>query len=185
MFYKVIYNGAIVDVLDGNDVAYIKLEPTSGMALRTIRGDPDIIGVLSSDFSTVYAIEDGTNYQKVELVESWNDEEYYSIKEELDAQREVIYEEENNEVVDISALKSVLAQQQAEQLMDLLQIITDDLSDELIVKYPAFVEKWEEGKSYGLGKRLSYNGDVYKVVKSIGTSGATPDNSAAYYTKLN
>ena len=185
MFFKVIKDGVIIEIQDKNELTYIKTEATSGKNVRANKDDPDVFGVLSSDCGMIYAIVECQGYQKVDLVDGFDSNEYAEIQAEIDAQRTVVYEEQENEQINISALKSVLMQQQAEQLMDLLQIITEDLSDELIVKYPAFVEKWEEGKSYGAGKRLSYNGDVYKVTKSIGTSGATPDNSAAYYTKLN
>ena len=183
MFYKIVKDNNIVDVIRDNEVVYLT-HNEDGRVLRANNGDVGIFGVLSSDSSLIYPIigDDGNVFN---MVECFEEDEYVRIKSEIDEQRTVIYEEPTEETVDISALKSVLAQQQAEQLMDLLQIITNDLSDELIVKYPAFVEKWEEGKSYEAGKRLSYDGYVYKVTKSIGTSGATPDNSTAYYTKLN
>lgn len=31
-------------------------------------------------------------------------------------------------------------------------------------KYPYLVEKWEAGKTYAVGKRLEYNGTIYKVL---------------------
>ena len=183
MFYKIVKDNNIVDVIRDNEVVYLT-HNEDGRVLRANNGDVGIFGVLSSDSSLIYPIV-GDDSNVVNMVECFEEDEYVRIKSEIDEQRTVIYEEPTEETVDISALKSVLAQQQAEQLMDLLQIITNDLSDELIVKYPAFVEKWEEGKSYEAGKRLSYDGCVYRVMKSIGTSGATPDNSTAYYTKLN
>lgn len=184
MFYKIIIDGMIVDVITEREISYVKEDAYSGRLLMAKKNDPGIIGFLSSDMGTVYATVAHDKYQFVDVVECFNDNEYDDLKSEIDEQRSVVYEPVE-ETVDISALKIVLAQQQAEQLMGLLQTVTNDLSDELIIKYPAFVEKWEEGKSYEAGKRLSYDGCVYKVTKSIGTSGATPDNSTAYYTKLN
>lgn len=185
MFYKIIKDGVIVDVFREDTISYFKELPVSGRVLCAKKGDKDIVGIISSDSMTKYAIVQGTNYPVVSIIEEYDDSKYDELMDSISSQRHIVYEEVADDNVDITALKTVLIQQQAEQLMDLLQTITGDLSDELIIKYPAFVEKWEDGKSYDAGKRLSYNGDVYKVVKSIGTSGATPDNSPAYYTKLN
>lgn len=183
MFYKIVKDNNIVDVIRDNEVVYLT-HNEDGRVLRANSNDDGVFGILSSDSSMVYQIV-GDDNTTVRMVECFEEDEYVSIKSRIDDQRTVIYEDPTEETVDISALKSVLVQQQAEQLMGLLQTITNDLSDELIIKYPAFVERWEEGKSYEAGKRLSYDGCVYKVAKSIGTSGATPDNSTAYYTKLN
>ena len=38
------------------------------------------------------------------------------------------------------------------------------MADEQILKYPDFVEKWEVGKAYEVGKRLEHNGTIYKVL---------------------
>lgn len=59
----------------------------------------------------------------------------------------------------------------------LITQIVGDLSDEDIIKYPNLVESWTEGVSYDVGKRVSYNGTVYKIIEAIKTSSATPDNS--------
>ena len=183
MFYKIVKDNNIVDVIRDNEVVYLT-HNKDGRVLRANNGDDGIFGILSSDSTIVYPIV-GDDESAVSMVECFEEDEYINIKSEIDEQRAVIYKSPEEEVVDISALKIVLAQQQAEQLMGLLQTVTNDLPDESIIKYPAFVEKWEEGMSYSAGKRLSYNEDIYKVTKSIGTSGATPDNSTAYYTKLN
>lgn len=57
-----------------------------------------------------------------------------------------------------------MTREQAEQLRGLLENQTATMTDEQIVKYPAFVEKWESGKAYAVGKRLEYNGIIYKVL---------------------
>ena len=51
-----------------------------------------------------------------------------------------------------------MTREQAEQLRKLLENQTAGMTDEQILKYPAFVEKWESGKAYAVGKRLEYNG---------------------------
>lgn len=57
-----------------------------------------------------------------------------------------------------------MTREQAEQLRGLLENQTATMTDEQIVKYPAFVEKCESGKAYAVGKRLEYNGTIYKVL---------------------
>lgn len=43
---------------------------------------------------------------------------------------------------------------------------TAGMTDEQILEYPDFVEKWESGKAYAVGKRLEYNGTIYKVLQA-------------------
>lgn len=57
-----------------------------------------------------------------------------------------------------------MTREQAEQLRKLLENQTANMTDEQILKYPAFVEKWEAGKTYAVGKRLEYSGTIYKVL---------------------
>ena len=51
-----------------------------------------------------------------------------------------------------------MTREQAEQLRKLLENQTANMTDEQILKYPDFVEKWQSGKAYVVGKRLEYNG---------------------------
>lgn len=57
-----------------------------------------------------------------------------------------------------------MTREQAEQLRKLLENQTANMTDEQILKYPDFVEKWEAGKTYAVGKRLEYSGTIYKVL---------------------
>lgn len=57
-----------------------------------------------------------------------------------------------------------MTREQAEQLRKLLENQTASMTDEQILKYPDFVEKWQSGKEYVVGKRLEYNGTIYKVL---------------------
>lgn len=68
------------------------------------------------------------------------------------------WEEEEN------AIRQVWTQ--AEQLRKLLENQTANMTDEQILKYPDFVEKWQPGKEYVVGKRLEYNGTIYKVLQA-------------------
>ena len=53
-----------------------------------------------------------------------------------------------------------MTREQAEQLRKLLENQTASMTDEQILKYPDFVEKWQSGKEYVVGKRLEYNGTI-------------------------
>ena len=59
-----------------------------------------------------------------------------------------------------------MTREQAEQLRKLLENQTANMTDKQILKYPDFVEKWEAGKTYAVGKRLEYNGTIYKVLQA-------------------
>lgn len=54
-----------------------------------------------------------------------------------------------------------MTREQAEQLRKLLENQTANMTDEQILKYPDFVEKWEAGKTYAVGKRLEYSGTSF------------------------
>ncbi len=68
----------------------------------------------------------------------------------------------------------------------LLEIQTDGMPDEKIVEYPDFVEKWSgDGAAYSAGKRLAYNGTVYKVLQDhTSQTGWTPDTAPSLYAKV-
>lgn len=74
---------------------------------------------------------------------------------------------------------------QAKQLRALLVKQTATLSDEDILKVPAFVEKWKAGISYVAGTRLNYNDTLYKVLQDH-TSQAdwTPDNAPSLFATV-
>lgn len=57
-----------------------------------------------------------------------------------------------------------MTEEQAKQFRKLLENQTAGMTDEQILEYPDFVEKWEAGKTYAVGKRLEYNGTIYKVL---------------------
>lgn len=58
-----------------------------------------------------------------------------------------------------------MTKEQARQMRKLLEKQTDSMTDEEILNYPNFVEKWESGKTYATGKRLEYSGAIYKVLQ--------------------
>ena len=59
-----------------------------------------------------------------------------------------------------------MTRKQAEQFRKLLENQTAGMTDEQILEYPDFVEKWQPGKEYVAGKRLEYNGTIYKVLQA-------------------
>ncbi len=52
------------------------------------------------------------------------------------------------------------------QMRKLLEKQTESMTDDEIINYPAFVEKWKSDMSYDVGKRLEYGGAVYKVLQA-------------------
>lgn len=77
-----------------------------------------------------------------------------------------------------------MTREQAEQLRKLLENQTAEMTDEQILNYPDFVEKWRPNKKYEKDKRLEYNGVIYKVITTH-TSQAnwTPDTALLYILK--
>lgn len=77
---------------------------------------------------------------------------------------------------------------QAKQMRKLLENQTALMDDSEIINYPDFVEKWSgEGVSYEAGKRLCYNGVIYKVNDGQGHISQpdwTPDTAVALFSKV-
>lgn len=78
-----------------------------------------------------------------------------------------------------------MTKEQARQMRKLLEKQTDSMTDEEILNYPNFVEKWESGKSYTTGKRLKYNGTIYKVLQDhTSQDDWTPDAAPSLFAKV-
>lgn len=75
--------------------------------------------------------------------------------------------------------------ERARQLRKLMENQTATMTDEQIIKFPAFVEKWRSGQKYEVGKRMEYNGTIYKVLTEH-TSQAdwTPDAAPSLFAKV-
>lgn len=78
-----------------------------------------------------------------------------------------------------------MTEEQARQLRKLLENQTAAMTDEQILNYPDFVEKWRSGQKYEVGKRLEYNGTIYKVLTEH-TSQADwlPDAAPSLFAKV-
>ena len=75
--------------------------------------------------------------------------------------------------------------ERARQLRKLLENQTATMTDEQILKFPAFVEKWRSGQKYEVGKRLEYNGTIYKVLtEHTSQDDWTPDVSPSLFAKI-
>lgn len=75
--------------------------------------------------------------------------------------------------------------EQARQLRKLLESQTATMTDEQILNYPDFVEKWRSGQKYEVGKRLEYNGIIYKVlVTHTSQADWTPDVAPSLFAKV-
>ena len=78
-----------------------------------------------------------------------------------------------------------MTRDQARQLRKLLEAQTDAMPDEKIAAFPAFVEKWEPGKEYTAGKRLSHKELVYKTLQThTSQEGWEPDAAPSLFAKV-
>lgn len=59
-----------------------------------------------------------------------------------------------------------MTRDQARQMRKLLEKQTESMTDDEIINYPAFVEKWKAGTNYAVDKRVEYNGVIYKVLQA-------------------
>lgn len=71
-----------------------------------------------------------------------------------------------------------MTEEQARQLRKLLENQTAAMTDEQILNYPDFVEKWRSGQKYEVGKRLEYNGTIYKVLAEHTSQADWPPDAA-------
>ena len=78
-----------------------------------------------------------------------------------------------------------MTREQAEQLRGLLENQTANMTDEQILEYPDFVEKWQSGKEYVVGKRLEYDGTIYKVLTAHTSQDTwTPPDAPSLFAKV-
>lgn len=78
-----------------------------------------------------------------------------------------------------------MTKEQARQMRKLLEGQTDAMTDEKILNYPDFVEKWKSGKVYSVGKRLEHNGTIYKVLQDHTSQDCwTPDAAPSLFAKV-
>lgn len=78
-----------------------------------------------------------------------------------------------------------MTEEQARQLRKLLENQIATMTDEQILEFPDFVEKWQTGKEYAAGKRLEYNGIIYKVlVTHTSQADWTPDVAPSLFAKV-
>lgn len=78
-----------------------------------------------------------------------------------------------------------MTKEQARQMRKLLEGQTDAMTDEEILNYSDFVEKWKSGKPYSVGKRLEHNGTIYKVLQDhTSQDDWTPDAAPSLFAKV-
>lgn len=78
-----------------------------------------------------------------------------------------------------------MTREQARQLRKLLENTTEEMPDEKIARFPAFVEKWQAGKEYTAGKRVGHNDLVYKVLQGhTSQEGWEPDVAVSLFAKV-
>lgn len=78
-----------------------------------------------------------------------------------------------------------MTEEQARQFRKLLENQTAGMDDEQILSFPNFVEKWQSGRTYVVGKRLEYNGTIYKVLQAHTSQETwTPDAAPSLFAKV-
>lgn len=78
-----------------------------------------------------------------------------------------------------------MTRDEAIQFRKILEIQADSLTDEAILEVPIFVEKWKSGINYEAGKRLEYNGTIYKVLQShTSQNDWMPDQAPSLFAKV-
>lgn len=78
-----------------------------------------------------------------------------------------------------------MTRDEAIQFRKILEIQADSLTDEAILEVPIFVEKWKSGINYEVGKRLEYNGTIYKVLQShTSQDDWMPDQAPSLFAKV-
>lgn len=78
-----------------------------------------------------------------------------------------------------------MTREQARQLRKLLENTTEEMPDEKIARFPAFVEKWQPGKEYAAGKRVGHGDYVYKVLQAhTSQAGWEPDVAVSLFAKV-
>ena len=78
-----------------------------------------------------------------------------------------------------------MTKNEAIQFRKMMEAQADSMSDEKILEVPTFVEHWKADSSYLTGKRLNYNGVIYKVLQDHTSQASwTPDVTASLYAKV-
>lgn len=79
-----------------------------------------------------------------------------------------------------------MTKNEAVQLRKLVEAQTDAMPDKQIINFPTYVEKWNgNGVSYAAGKRLNYNGVIYKVLTDhVSQPDWTPEVSPSLFAKV-
>lgn len=78
-----------------------------------------------------------------------------------------------------------MTKEQARQMRKLLEKQTDGMTDACILDFPDFVEKWKQGIPYTVGKRVNYNGVIYKVLQDHTSQSVwTPEASPSLFVKV-
>lgn len=78
-----------------------------------------------------------------------------------------------------------MTRDQARQMRKLLEKQTESMTDDEIINYPAFVEKWKADTNYAVDKRVEYNDVIYKVLQSHTSQPTwTPDEAPSLFAKV-
>ena len=78
-----------------------------------------------------------------------------------------------------------MTRDQARQMRKLLEKQTEAMTDDEIINYPAFVEKWKAETNYAVDKRVEYNGVIYKVLQAHTSQPTwTPDAAPSLFAKV-
>ena len=115
MFIKVVKDGDIVDAILEPDLQYVKMNQLTNSPVACSEDD-EWFGILSSDCSMIFALQDTDGYDTVELIRFGDQDEYDSIMQSISEQKSVEYEQTEEEIaVNISTLRDVIARQQTDE----------------------------------------------------------------------
>lgn len=78
-----------------------------------------------------------------------------------------------------------LTRTEAVKIRSMLQLAAESLTDEQALQAPTLFERWAADEAYEVGKRLYYDGKLYKVLQAH-TSQAdwTPDTAVSLYVEV-
>lgn len=78
-----------------------------------------------------------------------------------------------------------MTRDEAKQFRQLLEKSAENLTDEEILQVPAFVEHWKTNTAYEVGKRVNYNGIIYKCLTThTSQDNWTPDAAPSLWAKV-
>ena len=123
MYYKAVdVENHIIDVYTDDELldSYVTIDPSLNIPIRC-RASDSYIGILASDSSVIYSLENQTgNYPLVTLHSFTGRGEYDSLRAAIDEQRQIDYEEEESDQDDSTLPDRVPSRAELQEQIDML-----------------------------------------------------------------